>query len=127
MAVRSTAMTDFLRTGVSGLLAFQRALDTTSHNISNVSTDGYSRQRVELGTRPAQPFGNGWIGKGVVVQTTRRMYDDFIAQQTRGTSSSLQHLDVFAANAERLNNMLGDSTTGLTASLQKFVNAFQGV
>ena len=38
-------MADLLSTGVSGLLAFQRALDTTSHNISNVNTDGYSRQR----------------------------------------------------------------------------------
>ena len=31
-------MADFLSTGVSGLLAFQRALDTTSHNIANVGT-----------------------------------------------------------------------------------------
>lgn len=120
-------MADFLGTSVSGLLAFQRALDTTSHNISNVNTPGYSRQRVELGTRPAEPYGNGWVGQGVSVNTVRRMYDDFISLQTRGTSSSLERLDVYASNAERLNNMFGDSTNGLTATLQKFVNAFQGV
>jgi flagellar hook-associated protein 1 len=120
-------MADLLSTSVSGLLAFQRALDTTSHNISNVNTPGYSRQRVELGTRPADAYGNGWVGQGVSVQTTRRMFDDFIAVQARGTSSSLQRLDVYASNAERLNNMFGDSSNGLTASLQKFVNAFQGV
>ncbi len=120
-------MADFLGTSVSGLLAFQRALDVTSHNISNVNTPGYSRQRVELGTRPAEPYGNGWVGQGVSVNTVRRMYDDFIAVQARTTSSSLERLDVYASNAERLNNMFGDSTNGLTASLQKFVNAFQGV
>ena len=120
-------MADLLSTGLSGLLAFQRALDTTSHNISNVNTPGYSRQRVELGTRPAEPYGNGWVGQGVSVQTNRRMFDDFIALQSRGTSSSLERLDVFASNAERLNNMFGDSTSGLTATLQKFVNAFQSV
>lgn len=120
-------MADLLSTGLSGLLAFQRSLDATSHNISNVGTEGYSRQRVELGTRPAQPYGNGWVGQGVSAQTTRRMYDDFIAMQTRTTSSSLEHLDVFAANAERLNNMFGSTSTGLTATLQNFVNAFQGV
>ncbi len=120
-------MADLLSTSVSGLLAFQRALDVTSHNISNVNTPGYSRQRVELGTRPAQPYGYGWLGQGVGVQTTRRMFDDFVALQARGTSSSLQHLDVYASSAERLNNMFGDSTNGLTATLQKFVNAFQGV
>lgn len=120
-------MADLLSTGVSGLLAFQRALDTTSHNISNVSTPGYSRQRVLIGTRPAQAYGNGWVGQGANVQTTQRVYDDFVAQQTRSTSSSLEHLDIYASNAERLNNMFGDSSNGLTASLQKFVNAFQSV
>ena len=120
-------MADFLGTSVSGLLAFRRALDVTSHNISNVNTPGYSRQRVELGTRPPEPYGNGWVGQGVSVNTVRRMYDDFIALQARGTSSSLERLDVYASNAERLNNMFGDSANGLTATLQKFVNAFQGV
>jgi flagellar hook-associated protein 1 FlgK len=120
-------MADFLRTGVSGLLAFQRALDTTSHNIANVSTDGYSRQRTLIGTRPAQGYGNGWIGQGANVQTTQRVYDQFVAMQTRTTASSLQHLDIYASNAERLNNMFGDSSTGLSASLQNFVNAFQSV
>ena len=120
-------MADFLSTGVSGLLAFQRALNTTSHNISNVSTDGYSRQRVLMGTRPAQAYGNGWVGQGVNVQTTQRVYDSFVAAQTRSTASNLEHLDIYASNAERLNNMFGDSSTGLSATLQKFVNAFQSV
>lgn len=120
-------MADLLSTGVSGLLAFQRALDTTSHNISNIGTDGYSRQRVLIGTRPAQAYGNGWVGQGANVQTTQRVYDEFIAQQTRSTSSSLEQFDIYASNAERLNNMFGDSSNGLTASLQKFVNAFQSV
>lgn len=120
-------MADLLSTGVSGLLAFQRALDTTSHNISNIGTDGYSRQRVLIGTRPAQAYGNGWVGQGANVQTTQRVYDEFVAQQTRSTSSSLEHLDIYASNAERLDNMFGDSSNGLTATLQKFVNAFQSV
>ena len=120
-------MADLLSTGVSGLLAFQRALDTTSHNISNVSTDGYSRQRVEIGTRPAQAFGNGYVGQGANVNTTRRVYDDYIAAQARSSSSNLEHLDVYASNAERLNNMFGDSANGLSPTLQKFVNAFQSV
>jgi flagellar hook-associated protein 1 FlgK len=120
-------MADLLSTGVSGLLAFQRALDTTSHNISNVSTDGYSRQRVLIGTRPAQAYGNGYVGQGANVQTTQRVYDDFVGAQTRATSSSLEHLDIYASNAERLNNMFGDSANGLSATLQKFVNAFQTV
>ena len=62
-------MADLLSTSVSGLLAFQRALDTTSHNISNANTVGYSRQIAELNTRNAQQSGNGWVGNGVDVKT----------------------------------------------------------
>lgn len=120
-------MADLLSTGVSGLLAFQRALDTTSHNIANVATDGYSRQRVLIGTRPPQGYGNGWLGQGASVQTTQRVYDDFLAAQTRTTSSSLEHLDIYATHAERLNDMFGDSENGLSATLQNFVNALQSV
>ena len=66
-------MADMLSTGVSGLLAFQRALDTTSHNIANANTDGYSRQTVNLGTRRADAYGNGWVGTGVNAVSIRRL------------------------------------------------------
>ena len=47
-------MADMLNVALSGLRAFQSALDTTSHNIANVSTPGYSRQRVDLATQTPQ-------------------------------------------------------------------------
>ena len=40
-------MSDLLSTGASALLSFQRAMTTTSHNVANANTPGYSRQRVE--------------------------------------------------------------------------------
>ncbi|MGB5601472.1 MAG: flagellar basal body protein, partial [Gammaproteobacteria bacterium] len=43
---------DLFSIGTSGLLAFQRALNTVSHNIANVNTEGYSRQSVQLATKP---------------------------------------------------------------------------
>jgi flagellar hook-associated protein 1 FlgK len=120
-------MADFLSTSVSGLLAFQRSLDTTSHNISNVNTPGYSRQLAELQTRQAQQSGSGWVGNGVDVSTVKRAYDDFLSSQTRTSSSSYQQAQMFATQAGRINNLLGDSSSGLTATLQKFINAVQAV
>ena len=35
------------QTGVSGLLASQQQLATTGHNIANVNTEGYNRQRAD--------------------------------------------------------------------------------
>ena len=120
-------MSDMLSTGVSGLLAFQRALNTTSHNISNASTDGYSRQVTDLATRTPEPWGNGWLGNGVDVVSVQRQYDDFLATQARTSSSTYQQLDTYATQIGRINSMFGDSSTGLSATLQDFANAVQGV
>ncbi len=120
-------MADLLSTGVSGLLAFQRALDTTSHNIANVSTPGYSRQIVDMTTRQADPYGSGWVGNGVDVSTVKRMYDDFLANQSRSSSSSYEQLNTFATQVGRINNLFADSKTGLSATLQNFTNAVQAV
>jgi flagellar hook-associated protein 1 len=116
-----------MSSGLSGLLAFQRALDTTSHNIANASTEGYVRQRVELGTRPASPFANGWIGNGVDVQTVRRTVDDFLVSQYPHLGSTLERSDIFASQAERVSKLFVDGDSGLSGSLQKLQNAIQGV
>lgn len=120
-------MTSMLSTGVSGLLAFQTALDTTSHNISNSTTQGYSRQSADLVTAPPQYSSAGWLGTGVSVATVQRAYSDLVATQVRSSSSSMNQLDVYSSMADQINNLFGDSTTGLPASLQDFVSAFQSV
>ena len=71
-------MTDLLRIGLSALLAQQRALATTSNNIANANTPGYSRQRVELSERTAERMGNDAVGTGVQAGNTRRVTDDII-------------------------------------------------
>jgi flagellar hook-associated protein 1 FlgK len=109
------------------LRATQRALDTTSHNIANVSTDGYTRQRVEFQTRQAEFSTGGWIGTGVEVSTVRRVYDQFLAQQTRSSGTNLARLDAYATQAERIDNLLGDSANGLSSTLQSFNDAINEV
>jgi flagellar hook-associated protein 1 FlgK len=120
-------MADVLSTGLSSLRALQRALDTTSHNIANVSTPGYTRQRVEFSARQPQQSGSGWIGTGVNASTTRRVYDQFLASQTRSSGTSLARLDAFASQAERIDNLLGDPANGLSSSLQSFTDAINEV
>ena len=120
-------MPDMLGTGLSSLRALQRALDTTAHNIANVSTEGYTRQRAEFATRRPESYGSTWIGTGVDATTVRRVYDQFLATQVRSSGGSLARLDAFASQAERVDNLLGDTGNGLGASLQSFNNAISEV
>src|SRR5215471_8814502 len=101
-------MADTLSIGVSSLRAVQRALDTTAHNIANVSTEGYTRQTVEFATRNPQAYGTNWIGSGVDAVAVKRVYDQFLSTQARSSGSNLGRLDAYATQAERLDNLLGD-------------------
>jgi flagellar hook-associated protein 1 len=120
-------MADLLSTSVSGLLAFQQALDVTSNNISNASTPGYSVETANLAEAPGQFTGSGFVGSGVDVQSITRTYNEYLAQQVRSSQASYSSSNTLATQAAQVDNMLSDSSTGLTATLQSFVNALQSV
>ncbi len=68
-------MANILQTGITGLLASQRALATTSHNIANANTAGFSRQRVSFISRPPEYGTIGYTGQGVQTQEIERIQD----------------------------------------------------
>jgi len=120
-------MADILNIGVSGLLAFQRSLNTVGHNIANSDTVGYSRQRTLLATQVPQPTGAGWVGSGVKVVDIERMYDDFLATQVRTSQSATSSLEIYSGHAGRIDNMLADPAIGLDPAIQDFFDAMQGL
>jgi flagellar hook-associated protein 1 FlgK len=122
-----TATGNLLGTAVSGLLAYQRALAVTGHNTTNVNTPGYSRQRIELGTRPPLTSSAGFIGNGVDIDTVSRYYDQFVTTQLRATTSGSSRLDAYYAFAKQIDNVVADSQTGLMPALQSFFNAVSDV
>jgi len=120
-------MGDILSTSVSGLLAFQQALDVTSNNISNSSTPGYSVENIELAEQPGVGTGGGFFGNGVDVQSITRSYDEMLASQVRSSQSSYSSFSTLSTQAAQIDNMLSSSSTGLTATLQSFVNSLQSL
>ena len=120
-------MADLLSTSVSGLLAFQQALDVTSNNIANASTPGYSVETANLAEAQGQITKGGFVGSGVDVQSITRSYSEYLAQQVRGSQASYSSANTLATQAGQVDNMLSDSSTGLTATLQSFVNSLQSV
>jgi flagellar hook-associated protein 1 len=119
--------TGILGSAVSGLMAFQRSLDTTSHNIANVNTEGYSRQRVELGTMPAQFIGSGYVGNGVKIENIARSYDQFITNQLRSSASAFGDADRYAQLSSQVDNLLADPTTGMAPVIKSFFNSVNDV
>ena len=120
-------MSGLLATSLSGLMAAQRSLETVQHNISNVNTDGYSRQRVEQGTKLAQFTGDGYIGQGVNVTNVSRSYDQFINKQLSSSLSAFGEVDHYHQLATRVDNIMADPNTGIAPVLNNFFNAVNEV
>jgi len=114
-----------LGTATSGLLAFQRALSTTGHNIANANTPGFSRQRVEMYTQTPQTSGSGYIGTGVVANSVVRYYDQFLSERVRSNTSSSNTLDTYYQYSSRIANLMGDANAGLNGALESFFNSAQ--
>jgi flagellar hook-associated protein 1 FlgK len=81
--------------GKRGVHAHQQGLNTTGHNLSNVSTPGYSRQRVEI--VPFEPIylpglnreeTPGQIGQGTVVERITRLRDQLLDKRIIAEASS---------------------------------------
>ena len=114
-----------LNTAISGLLAFQRALATTSHNIANVATPGYSRQVVEFATRFPLTTEGGYIGNGVNSLAVTRMQDAFLTQQIWARSSSVGFTDIQETLTGRIGDIVADPSGSLAPAMQDFFSALQ--
>lgn len=119
--------TNILSIGQSALAAAQVGIATTGHNIANAATPGYSRQVVIQGAAIAQNFGYGYVGSGVDVNNIQRIYSDFQAAQVRASQTTQSGLNSYYTQISQIDNMLSNSTSGLSPSLQSFFNGIQSV
>jgi flagellar hook-associated protein 1 FlgK len=120
-------MSGTITNGLSALLAAQRALQTTSNNIANANTAGYVRQRIDFVEQPGTPLGRITIGQGVAVADVSRVYDQFLTDNLRASTSMEQRYAAFGDFATRLDTILGNPETGVSASVQRFFDQVEAV
>ena len=113
--------------GVSGLAAAQLGLLTTEHNVTNASTPGYTRQRTIQMAVVGLSTGSGAVGQGTNVATIERMYDKYLTAQVNSSQTKLSEIDAYYAEISQIDNLLADSSAGLTPVLQGFFNGVQQV
>jgi flagellar hook-associated protein 1 FlgK len=71
------------------LITQQQAISVTSHNIANVNTPGYSRQKLVMSTNIPSDSAIGPMGNGVSGEAIERIYDRFINDQINNESQEL--------------------------------------
>jgi flagellar hook-associated protein 1 FlgK len=118
---------DLLSIGKSGLFAAQAGLSTTGHNITNANVAGYNRQVVVQATSTMMQESHGFSGTGTKISSIKRYSDEFLNVQVRSAQASKSALDAYAVQIGQIDNMLADTTSGLSPTLQNFFSAVQDV
>lgn len=118
-----------------GLSVQQGNINTTSHNISNASTVGYSRQRSVVET--TRPFGGtsrfdscsaGQVGTGAEITKIERIRDIFKDYQVRAQKTSNGELNAKNSYLTQTEDILNEtSDTGIQQALSDFYKGFQSL
>jgi flagellar hook-associated protein 1 FlgK len=120
-------MSSVLSTGTSALLAFQRALATTSHNVANLNTPGYSRQKVDFATATPQNYGYGDVGNGTRIVDIRRAADQLAISRLLDSGGELARLKQLSGMADRANALFSDAATNVAGVWSNFFDTVSGL
>lgn len=113
-----------LHIGYSGLSASQLGINTTSHNITNAETEGYTRQRVvQQSTTPLGTIIPGAQGNGTQVKEITRIHDEFVFARYSSTSENKEYSDFQRQTLEELSTYFPEiENVGIKFDMQEYFN-----
>ncbi|MFJ4430036.1 flagellar hook-associated protein FlgK [Pseudomonas sp. NPDC089395] len=118
-------MASLINIGMSGLGAAQSGMYTLGNNIANADVESYSRQQNVQKTKGGQQVGQVFMGSGTTLADVRRVYNAFLENQLRTTTSLSSDASSYLEQITPLDTALSGSDTGITAALQSFFSAMQ--
>lgn len=113
--------------GLSGLAAAQWGLTTTSNNISNASTTGYTVENPVYAEASGQYTGSGYMGGGVSSVTVARNYSQYLSTELNNAQSMSSALTTNYSMASQLNNLIGSPTAGISTAITSYFTGLQNV
>lgn len=118
-----------LNTMVRGIFANQLSLDTVGHNITNASTEGYSRQSVNLAPTRAQNinslYGEVMVGTGVDSMSIQRARDVFADKSYWQETATQNYYKTAQKNYDKIEAIFKDTdSTGMKNTIAEFYKAW---
>lgn len=119
-----------LTLGTKAMAAQQNAMEVAGHNLSNVNTPGYSRQRVTMVTSEPETFntpsGSFQVGTGVEIANISRVHDDFLDTQLQAETHDFGYYDTTYANYKIIETSFNEpSDSGIGNALDEFWQSWQ--
>lgn len=116
-------MVDILAIGSGAVNAYRQALSTTSNNIANVNTPGYSRRELRIGESFPVEEGVFSFGSGAQAEAVARAYDEFVERSLRDATSDLQANEPVIDYTNRIVDIMGTGAVSISSALDAFFNA----
>lgn len=117
---------DLFSIGHSSMRTSKRSLETTSHNIANSNTEGFSRQRVTTSTNTPVAEGNYVLGTGVNVQSVKRVHDRLVEKKLNQSLSDHKFNEERSFQLSRVEEIFNEiNSDGLNKVLNRFFNSFR--
>ncbi|AYF45939.1 MULTISPECIES: flagellar hook-associated protein FlgK [Halobacteriovorax] len=115
-----------LNIGNTGLSASKKALEVTSHNISNANTEGYSRQRVHQQANTPLIKDGLVTGSGTRIRDINRVHDKFVEKKLRDANTDKSYYDNRSQQMGRIEDIFNEiDNQGLNQILNNFFNSFR--
>lgn len=117
---------DLLSIGKSGLFTAKQSMSTTSHNIANANTDGFSRQEVRTETGPAIGEGDYVIGSGVEIQSIRRQHDELVEKKLNTSITNHKYNEERTLQLSHVEEIFNEiNSEGMNKIMNRFFNSMR--
>ncbi len=114
--------------GKQGMLLSQFKIQITGKNVSNVNTDGYSRQRVDVNPILPELLSGFSLASAINGDTLRRIRENFVDRQLWNQNSLLSRYTSENTLLRQIEGVLPASNeTGLGVILDEFWSAWNGL
>ncbi len=112
--------------GQQAMANSQTSLQTTSHNIANSNTEGYTRQRVDQASAQPLTIGNNRIGQGARTVAVKRITNEYLTKQINSENNKLGMATGKQDSLLRVEQIFNESINkGLNHFLGDFFNSFR--
>ncbi|BHH83400.1 flagellar hook-associated protein FlgK [Desulforhopalus sp. 52FAK] len=101
----------------------QKSIEIIGNNISNVNTEGYSRQQAVMETYPAMNFGDFFVGQGVKISDVAREHDVFIEKEIQNKSAEYGYQESLSRPLSELEQVFPVTNDNLSSDIDNFFDS----
>ncbi len=116
---------DTLNVGYSGLSTSQTGVTTTSHNIANKDTEGYTRQRIDSEVNTPLNRNDLNYGNGSHVEQITRIHDEFVYKKLKTSGANLEYNQLSKDTLQEIANLSPElDGLGISQDIKDFFSAW---